>query len=213
MVTMKGLAIKLRKIEMEGKKKTSPILPSSPKKDRKDKAKSVKQDKVSNSQSKTLSPNVSISDASCSEDEGLNDNMSCSTNETNVSVASKRLSKVQKAISRPFRHSKARGKLTRTMKEHLLRCYRIAKQKAKDESKPKTWRYREARKLWLQMYPSSSLSLTSVKGICKSPKLALTDSDNETLADYLSRFGNVPDCTTRLKSMRQASLELASQPI
>ena len=63
------------------------------------------------------------------------------------------------------------------------------------------------------MYPSNSLSLDSVNGICKSLKLALTDSDNETLADYLSRFSNVLDYTTGLASMRQTSLELASQPI
>ena len=92
MVTMMGLKIKLSKLDKEGRKKESPKVPSSPKEDRNDKAKDVKQDKVSNSQSKTLSPNVSISDASCSEDEGINDNMSCSTNDTDLSLASKRLS-------------------------------------------------------------------------------------------------------------------------
>ena len=76
-----GLKIKLDK---ERWKKKSPKVPSSPKKDRNDKA-NVKHYKVPKSQCKALSPNVSISDASYSKDEGINNNMSCSTNDSDSS--------------------------------------------------------------------------------------------------------------------------------
>ncbi|XP_065058005.1 uncharacterized protein LOC135685854 isoform X1 [Rhopilema esculentum] len=116
----------------------------------------------------------------------------------------------------PFRHSnKGSTKLSASMKLDLTNSYKLVKEREKGKGKSKRYLFQEARKIWLQLYPSSSIALRTISRICKSPmKPKKVSSHPPDLGDSDGpQFCNVPDCTGRLKGMRQASSELASQPI
>ena len=116
----------------------------------------------------------------------------------------------------PFRHSdKGSSKLTAAMKEEVVNCYRLVRRRGNNKKKSKSYLYEVTRKLWLKKYPSLSIPIRTIGKICKSPMKPRKVSSHQPDLGHNDgpQFCNVPDCTGRLKGMRQVSSELASQPI
>ncbi|XP_065054148.1 uncharacterized protein LOC135682959 isoform X4 [Rhopilema esculentum] len=124
--------------------------------------------------------------------------------------------KAKKRNQRPFRKgNESSSKLTAQMRKEVVNCYRMIQKRRNCKEKSKSYLQKETRKLWLKKFPSMSISLLTIAGICKSiksPKKGCSDRPVQSEVNAIESC-NVPDCTERLRSMRQASSELASQPI
>ena len=115
---------------------------------------------------------------------------------------------IRKCRTEPFKHKGKKECMSRDMKNALIKNYMAVVKQSSNKKLSNQTILRETRKLWLQQYPPSSISLQSINRIVSSENRVGSMHDGSVLT-----VCNVPNCTARLKTFRQASIDLASQPI
>ena len=117
--------------------------------------------------------------------------------------------KVKQCEPIPFRHTKAHC-FSEKMIEEVMKCYTRVMNKNETKKTSQKQAYRQTRQLWLQKFPSKTISIPTIARICSSQLKEKTNSTTNSASDDAY---NVLNNTERLKAMRQASSDLASQPI
>ena len=128
----------------------------------------------------------------------------------------------KRPASRPFKAKKKKSILNREQKEIVLSCYKTLMKSRPTAKISKHDIRRQVRSAWLQKNPTYSISLRTIAQIitsfnknnikCPSRFRRNLLQSPEFDGDF-KHFSNIPDDSTRLKSMRKAAMHLSSQPI